>query len=473
EHTTISSTGTTSYLPSSGDVGSSLPPPSPSPPVPFVVPSLNTTLSASSFHAINIILHSAVTASYVWLLKYAGVGPWTCLGAGSLFAVHPVHAEAVAGVVGRAELLAALAFCMALAAYLKYLRERAGSEKYWSGWQNNTCACWDENHSASFVKSLTDTVSLDSVPENTRWLKCLYIPSWAWLIVSVLATGVAVACKEQGVTALGVALLLHAAIVISNTPKYKSVFRALLHELWPGSLGIMVLLWSRISISSYSPTFTPADNPAAHSPSILTRTLSIGRAWAAHGRLIMWPSTLSFDWSMGAVPLVTTLWDSANLETLLLLVSLVSLAGRAFMGCAKERIDSCCRRSICNTYHSHSTYQDMLNNNFLRQGLTGSTYAKIDVTQNEYLEHHHLLPYHLQVVVAWVLLAVPFLPASNLVAYVGFMVAERILYLPSMGASLLVALGSQALWHYFRTKSYSSSKYIQYYFFSLGSCFEV
>uniref|UniRef100_A0A8W7P8V9 DUF1736 domain-containing protein n=1 Tax=Anopheles coluzzii TaxID=1518534 RepID=A0A8W7P8V9_ANOCL len=43
------------------------------------------------------------------------------------------------------------------------------------------------------------------------------------------------------------------------------------------------------------------------------------------------------------------------------------------------------------------------------------------------------------------LLALPFLPASNLLFYVGFVVAERILYLPSVGYCLLVGLGAGAL----------------------------
>ena len=39
------------------------------------------------------------------------------------------------------------------------------------------------------------------------------------------------------------------------------------------------------------------------------------------------------------------------------------------------------------------------------------------------------------------LLTLPFLPASNLFFPVGFVVAERVLYLPSMGSCLLVAYG--------------------------------
>jgi len=50
-----------------------------------------------------------------------------------------------------------------------------------------------------------------------------------------------------------------------------------------------------------------------------------------------------------------------------------------------------------------------------------------------------------------VLLVVPFFPASNLFFRVGFVVAERVLYLPSAGYCLLVALGASLLArHYWR-----------------------
>ena len=39
------------------------------------------------------------------------------------------------------------------------------------------------------------------------------------------------------------------------------------------------------------------------------------------------------------------------------------------------------------------------------------------------------------------LLVVPFLPASNLFFTVGFVVAERVLYLSSLGSCLIVVLG--------------------------------
>ena len=46
---------------------------------------------------------------------------------------------------------------------------------------------------------------------------------------------------------------------------------------------------------------------------------------------------------------------------------------------------------------------------------------------------------------AMAFMVLPFLPASNLLFPVGFVLAERILYLPSMGACLMVAIGMEYL----------------------------
>ena len=57
---------------------------------------------------------------------------------------------------------------------------------------------------------------------------------------------------------------------------------------------------------------------------------------------------------------------------------------------------------------------------------------------------------HRLVAMSLALLVLPFMPASNLFFRVGFVVAERVLYLPSAGFCLLVALGATALQQYFR-----------------------
>jgi tetratricopeptide (TPR) repeat protein len=59
------------------------------------------------FHAVNALLHGVVTGLVTALALRLFPGVLPALAAGILFAVHPVHSEAVAGIVGRSEILAA------------------------------------------------------------------------------------------------------------------------------------------------------------------------------------------------------------------------------------------------------------------------------------------------------------------------------------------------------------------------------
>ena len=100
--------------------------------------------------------------------------------------------------------------------------------------------------------------------------------------------------------------------------------------------------------------------------------------------LLLNPWNLNVDWRFGGVPIINSLIDPLNLLTLLTLVSLAVLGVW----------------SVCGSGERHRT-----------------------------------------VVLALSLLVLPYLPASNLFFPVGFVVAERILYLPSMGFCMLVGYG--------------------------------
>lgn len=77
------------------------------------------------FHVENVLLHAAATALVV-LLALAWLPPVGALAAGLVFALHPAHVEAVANVVGRADILAAV---FMLAAVVGARRYRAATER--------------------------------------------------------------------------------------------------------------------------------------------------------------------------------------------------------------------------------------------------------------------------------------------------------------------------------------------------------
>jgi tetratricopeptide (TPR) repeat protein len=74
--------------------------------------------STAWMHAVNVALHALVSVLVAVLVARLGGGRWPAVLAGALFAVHPLHVEAVAGLVGRAEVLAALFVLLACLVYL-------------------------------------------------------------------------------------------------------------------------------------------------------------------------------------------------------------------------------------------------------------------------------------------------------------------------------------------------------------------
>ena len=72
-----------------------------------------------------------------------------------------------------------------------------------------------------------------------------------------------------------------------------------------------------IRAQSGVPTFVDSDNPASFSDSFLTRSLTYAYLMSFNAWLLIAPSKLCFDWSMGSIPLVEALHDWRNAGTLL------------------------------------------------------------------------------------------------------------------------------------------------------------
>lgn len=75
-------------------------------------------LAPFGYHLVNVVAHAVVSVLVLVVFAHVTAAPATALGASLLFATHPIHTEAVANVVGRAELLAALGFFLAWRAWL-------------------------------------------------------------------------------------------------------------------------------------------------------------------------------------------------------------------------------------------------------------------------------------------------------------------------------------------------------------------
>ncbi|KAJ8262455.1 hypothetical protein GJAV_G00166670 [Gymnothorax javanicus] len=244
------------------------------------------------YHLVNVTLHAAVTGLFARLSRLLlGDGRWT-LAAGLLFASHPVHAEAVAGVVGRADLGAGLFFLLSLLCYTRHCALRPGPAPGLSP-APGTSRCW-------------------------AWLpRC-----WVWLLATMACAACSMLWKEQGVTTLAVSAAYD--VFVFHRLKLRQALGFLLKRRNGGLLLSVTLLasWGAILLGlrlywmgNKPPNFSNSDNPAADSACLLTRTLTFLYLPAANLWLLLCPNTLSFDWSMDALPLLRTLSDWRNLHS--------------------------------------------------------------------------------------------------------------------------------------------------------------
>ncbi|KAK1790404.1 hypothetical protein P4O66_014311 [Electrophorus voltai] len=376
------------------------------------------------YHLLNVGLHCCVTSLFTTLCRpLFGSGPWSLL-AGLLFASHPVHTEAVAGLVGRADVGAGLCFLLSLLCYTRHCRLRPGAGR---------------SHRA-------------------KWR------AWAWLAGSLVAAAAAMLWKEQGVTVLAVSAVYDVCVVHRMRLQqvlllfFKKRNVGLLVSLaWLAGWG-MVLLAARLYwMGNKPPNFSNSDNPAADSSHFLTRTLTFLYLPAVNAWLLLCPHTLSFDWSMEAIPLLRTVCDQRNFCSVVFYTVFVLLAWFGL------------RSKDSTTFHKTNAKSHVTNGKILTNGHSlhhldsnhhhdsshhhnGFTPVEFpENTQNGYSRHvptstHASLPSKENMVVFSLgLLALPFLPATNMFFYVGFVVAERVLYIPSMGFCLLVVLGLRTL----------------------------
>lgn len=205
------------------------------------------------------------------------------------------------------------------------------------------------------------------------------------------------------------------------------------------------------------PEFAPADNPASDSSSLLTRTLTFNYLLWANIWLLLCPATLSFDWSMEAVPLVQTVFDYRNLLTLSLYGSLVyvtfllinRLNGFKHITKTSNNGNGHIAAHVTNAYgkSSHSIrrrnyHHSRHSNGHSRRGSSSSNSSNSSDSGSEDGSIGSLRLGGSQrslraVTFGLAMMTLTFLPATNLFFYVGFVIAERVLYIPSMGFCIL------------------------------------
>ena len=208
-----------------------------------------------------------------------------------------------------------------------------------------------------------------------------------------------------------------------------------------GALGMCLVGFRVYFMGNKPPEFAPSDNPASDSDSILTRGLTYFLLPALNFWMLLCPRILSFDWSMNAIPLVESVSDLRNIFTIAFYAILGYLAYYilSFIHRSKDITDN--KPYMNGNGHSsfmsskHSTNKTKI---FQRQS-SSSSHNDCDISSNS--------PHSIDILILSIAIIVfPFIPATNLFFYVGFVIAERVLYIPSMGFCLLVGHGAHVLY---------------------------
>ncbi|XP_031558071.1 protein O-mannosyl-transferase TMTC4-like [Actinia tenebrosa] len=251
-----------------------------------------------------------------------------------------------------------------------------------------------------------------------------------YLLTSVTLCSLAMLFKEQGITVLGLCCAYD--IVMFCKIDFIQLIKKLFKPKKPASttedngvflfrglifrqsilvlVGIILLLGRWKVMGSTPPHFQVSDNPPSFEKSFVSRFINYNYIYTINLWLLINPWWLCFDWSMGCIPLIKEPTDPRVAAVLLMWAVLFTLFGYCILGQPSHY------KRICT------------------MGLA--------------------------------FLIVPFLPASNIFFRVGFVIAERVLYLSSVGSCILVVLGIAAL-----SRRAYLRKYVACCMFTMIVCF--
>ncbi|CEM22530.1 unnamed protein product [Vitrella brassicaformis CCMP3155] len=381
-------------------------------------------IDTTAFHATNVLLHLPVVLLVaVACYSVLGLGRVQSLIAAGLFAVHPVHTENVFYLVGRADILAAIPFVMAIidyaAAFSPFFRpvgdllagqmqplavlcdllmdgkrrRKPSKGEEGDGTGPGEAVAWSEEARGGHHARGSEGGGWSDASLRDGAVAMLRLVIWATL---------AGLCKEIGFTVYGIIFLLealtlhHHIMQIVHTPTAPPAAAATKTHCLKSALRLLIVAtltaFTFVARHRYTGGTTlkmsPQDNPISFEPLFKTRALSFAYIHSVYGRLLVWPFFLCYDYSKEAIPMVRSFGDMRLLAPLACYLSLASACVWGLVTLLTTRRER----------HGEGRAVAM--------GLA--------------------------------LLVVPFLPASNVLFHVGTVVGERLLYLPSIGFCVMV-----------------------------------
>lgn len=191
------------------------------------------------FHIVSIIAYAAVCAAMLGLAKQIFDNTTALVGT-AIFAVHPLHVEAVANVVGQAELGAALLEIIAVSKYLKWSREgKVGPGRITALCVMYACALMFKEHAIVLPALLMATEILPAADGATtvrrvqrRWplLVAMAVAGAVFVIVRAMVIGKVTGGGDQAGVFIGQGFGVRLLTMLPVVLEWIRLF------VWPASL---------------------------------------------------------------------------------------------------------------------------------------------------------------------------------------------------------------------------------------------
>ncbi|KDD74556.1 hypothetical protein H632_c1228p0, partial [Helicosporidium sp. ATCC 50920] len=393
------------------------------------------------FHATSMAAHAAVTAQVHSLTAALGLDPPRSrfpvpapLAAALLFAAHPVHVEAVANATGQAELWAALAALLALQLYFRALDGGRGGHVGWllgALWTGAAAALAKETGVVvlgGMVLAYVMKPNAGFGAEGGTAMRCFFDDRRSSSRRGEPST------REEGGEAAAPPTpprsdrRPRSAAVSASTssprdlPRPSQDLSFLLVSMPAACTVSYVLLRSALAGDQLVRIYRQVENPIPFAASRLTRALTTLDLHGRYVSMLLFPAQLSADWSYPCTDYVQVWADWRNARWVIAYGLLCFAVLRA-------------RRELCAEARR-----------WLRRAAETAAWLAgrpvLPLEPSDAPPGPRSADQHSRVVSVWVFLSLvllPLLPAANVFFYVGTFLAERLLYVPSAGWSILCA----------------------------------
>jgi Flp pilus assembly protein TadD len=361
---------------------------------------------ASQMHLTNAVLHGITCIVFFFLSLALFDDTRAAIIGGLLFATHPVHVEAITGVVGRSEPLCATFSMVCFLSYRRAVLVPGEMTKFFFGAISVSMFVL-----ATLSKEIGITIigviavyDLFMAPASSAFLANDYVPVWhshasvssrCWLVARFLLL--------LGLMAsyLCTRLLLMSEVGLSSTSG--------------GSVASAIAIiksgsWANATLNQ-SELIRKTENPFIFTHG-LSRVLSLMYLHWRYLLLLLYPAEMCAEYSFNCIPAVRSLADVRNVSSFAAYLGMLALGlGSIYRAVSQPRCG----------------------------GRAGERDEKADSANAPREAKAPAADFRSAgelVGLAWMLL--PFIPASGVFVTVGTLLAERLLYIPSIGFCLLV-----------------------------------